>query len=129
MVALGDLVVCRVMTSMLQHSKNAAVDRGRATTGTVASPDRRVAAEKVRHGYAAYTPPVAGQPPGQPHGTADAAPTQRQRRGGGQQAPADVQRPNGVVVDRRNPNHIVDQVCVSCGQVTTLPHECCLDYA
>ena len=73
------------------------------------SPDRRAAAEKVRLGYAAYTPPAIGST--QPQGDAVRPQLQRQKRGGGQGTPAaDAPRMNGVTTDHRIPSQVMDQV-------------------
>jgi len=64
------------------------------------SPDRRAAAEKVRLGYAAYTPPAVGSAPTQAQGSAAGPQPQKQRRSRGQgPAAAEAPRMNGVVRD------------------------------
>ena len=69
----------------------------------MSSPDRRAAAEKVRLGYAAYTPPAVGSAPTQPQGSAAGAQLQKQRRSRGQaQAAMDAPRMNGVLADPRS---------------------------
>ncbi len=66
------------------------------------SPDRRAAAEKVRLGYAAYTPPAVGSAPTQAQGNAAGPQPQKQRRSREQGAAvADAPRLNGVVADHR----------------------------
>ena len=71
------------------------------------SPDRRAAAEKVRLGYAAYTPPAVGSTPAQAQGSAAGPQPQKQRRSRGQApAVADAPRMNGAVTDHRSADQV-----------------------
>ena len=71
------------------------------------SPDRRAAAEKVRLGYAAYTPPAVGSAPTLAQGSVAGPQPQKQRRSRGQgPVVADALRMNGVGTDHRSADKV-----------------------
>ena len=93
-----------------EHPTRSCLADGRSGNSEVASADHRHAAEMVRHGYAAYTPPLAGQPPIPQPSNANGARTQRQSRGWVQQGPEVVPQSDTMAADRSAPDHTSNPV-------------------